>query len=423
LALSAYLLWGSLTQDHLPGCGFESGCDVVLHSRWASWFGLPVSGFALAIYALVLGGAWRLQTSSEPVTRHRVWCVFIAAATALAAAAVWFISLQLFVVRAICPFCMAAHACGVLTSAVLFTSASRAASTKREAKAANRSISISAAAALKSALGGLAAVVILVVGQVIQPAKTYDVQAIASNALSMTNLVANKPTSDSSNASTNPARSATSDTVVARPPRILQLHGDVFSLDLRQVPLHGSPDATNVIVHLFDYSCKHCRQLHPILAETAHGLSNQVAIVSLPVPLDANCNHMIKRPIPDHTNACAYARAGLAVWRANRKKLEEFDDWIFSPDRPPPPEIVRDEARRLVGTNAFEAALRDPWIDQQINVGIRLYETNYVRYRKSQLPEMMIGTNIVSGVPPNVDMFYRFLASNFVLRLPEPTGQ
>jgi hypothetical protein len=196
------------------------------------------------------------------------------------------------------------------------------------------------------------------------------------------------------------------------------LHGNVFSLDLQEVPLHGSAEAKNVIVHLFDYSCQHCRKLHPILSEAVHGLSNQIAVVSLPMPLDPHCNPNMRRAIPDHTNACVYARAGLAVWRAAPAMLEQFDDWIFAPKRPPPPEEVRAEAMRLVGTNAFETAARDPWIDQQLELSVRLYETNYVRYRKSQLPEMIIGTNIVSGVPPNVETLYRFLASKFDLQLP-----
>src|SRR5262245_6004387 len=85
LALSAYLLWGSLTQDHLPGCGFESGCNVVLHSRWASWFGLPVSGFALLIYGLVFVGTGILQNAGETLIRQRLWSLLIAAAAALAA--------------------------------------------------------------------------------------------------------------------------------------------------------------------------------------------------------------------------------------------------------------------------------------------------------------------------------------------------
>jgi len=83
---------------------------------------------------------------------------------------------------------------------------------------------------------------------------------------------------------------------------------------------------------------------------------------------------------------------------------------------------VRTEAMRLVGSNTFLDALNDPWIKQHLEVNIRLYETNYVRYRKSILPELMIGTNIVSGVFRNVRDMYRVLTNQFELELPPAAG-
>src|SRR5207237_4741305 len=156
--------------------------------RWASWLCLPVSAFALLIYSLVFGCSWVLPSSAASSGRRRVWCVFVVAAAALAAAAIWFITLQLFVVRAICPFCMAAHACGLLTAFGLFANVPRATRAPR-ASSLNSAAPISPATAVKSALGGLAAIVILGVGQIIQPIKTYDVQPLASNAFSTTNLI------------------------------------------------------------------------------------------------------------------------------------------------------------------------------------------------------------------------------------------
>jgi len=147
-------------------------------------------------------------------------------------------------------------------------------------------------------------------------------------------------------------------------------------------------------------------------------LSNQLAIVSLLVPLDTNCNRLLKRPIAEHTNACAYALAGLAVWRADPGQMQAFDDWIFASNRPPTPAAVRTEAMRLVGSNSFMKALGDPWIKQHLDLNIRIYETNYVRYRKSVLPELMIGTNIISGVVRGPADLYRVLTNQFKLELP-----
>jgi protein-disulfide isomerase len=201
-------------------------------------------------------------------------------------------------------------------------------------------------------------------------------------------------------------------------PRLLQLHEGEFTLDLHDVPLLGSADAPCVLVHLFDYSCPHCRALHPMLVDLQRQMSNQVAIASLLVPLATNCNPYVKRVMPLHTNACDYARAGLAVWRSEPAKLPAFEEWIFASNRPPTPEAVRAHAMQMVGTNQFEQALRDPWIKAHLDRNISLYATNYYRFKKSVLPELMIGTNIVSGAVRNRDELYGLVTNQFRLSVP-----
>ncbi|MCZ7634644.1 MAG: hypothetical protein M5U12_00340 [Verrucomicrobia bacterium] len=113
LGVSALLLWGSWGNRPLPGCGPDSGCGTVLQSRWAYLFGIPVSLPACLTYLALLGGtvAWRRATTA--VARSRVAWLLCALATTLIGAAFWFIGLQLFATKAVCPFCMAAHACGL----------------------------------------------------------------------------------------------------------------------------------------------------------------------------------------------------------------------------------------------------------------------------------------------------------------------
>ena len=179
--------------------------------------------------------------------------------------------------------------------------------------------------------------------------------------------------------------------------QLMKLAGGLITLDVADLPRMGNRDATNVVVHLFDYSCKHCRALHPMLKKVIEGMSNQVAVALLPVPLDMGCNRLVKAPIPDHTNACLFARYGLAVWRADPSKLAEFDDWIFAPEHPPSPEDAHAEAIRLVGNSSFDAATKDPWVDRQIALGVSVLETNFRLYQKSRLPQLIAGTNIIAG--------------------------
>ncbi len=379
LGLSLFLLYGSLSGDKLPGCGLESGCGAVLHSKWSKLFGLPVSLPALLLYVGILAATFVVPGWPE-AKRPVGWQFLTAAAAALIGAALWFIGLQFFVIHAICPFCMAAHSCGLIIGTLLFWKAPKG---KTPACLAG------------PAWLGWVGTVLLAGAQIVYQPKTYDVLGVASQNGSATNAVL-------STTQTN---------------RTITLHDGVFTLSLKDLPVMGSPNAPYVIVHLFDYSCQHCRQLHPILTRVVKELTNQLAIVCLPVPLATNCNWLLKRPIMDHINACDYAYDGLALWRANPGKLHEFDDWIFKPGRPLPPADTRLEAQRLAGTNEFTAALKDPWIKEQITTNIRLYETNYVRYRRSQLPQLMIGTNIVSGVIRQNDL-YRLLSTQFPIHIP-----
>jgi hypothetical protein len=335
---------------------------------------------ALILYAAVLSATTLVKRVSQQAVRSAIESFLVGSGAALVAAAVWFIGLQVFVIGSICAFCMAAHSCGICVGLILLMRAR----VKIPGDGAGPGITKSRAG---FALAGLASVALLALGQIVERPKTFSVISSAQVA----------------------ARKA---------PRTMQLDGEAFQLDLSNVPLRGSPDAPCVIVHLFDYSCSHCRALHPILMEACRNLSNQVAIASLPVPMATNCNPLLKRVIPAHINACAYAYCALAVWRANPTKLSAFDDWLFAPKLPPVPEAVKAEAMRLVGTNEFNRALEEPWVRQQIDFNIGLYKANYLRFRQDSLPELMIGTNLVAGTIASVNDLYKLLTNQFNIKLP-----
>ena len=425
LGVSLFLLWGSLTGDSLPGCGVESGCNAVMRSRWAYFLGLPVSLPAILLYAATLAALSVQRRAASPGLRWRAWQFLCFAAAAVLAAAIWFVGLQLFIIHAICKFCMVAHGCGAAFGLLLLTRVPTGAPAAAGRQPASPPApALSQAAAGRFALAGLAGVILLAMGQAVHQPKSFVVASMTEGGQIVTNLAATGPAP----AAGQPALPATPPAASpAKPPappkpaphRLMLLHGDAFTLDLNDLPLLGSPQAPHVIVHLFDYSCHYCRQLHPTLAGICRKLSNDLAIISLPMPMDSNCNPVIKRLMPDHTNACEYARIGLAVWRAQREKLPEFDDWVFAPPRPPTPAAVRAEAMRLVGTNAFERAFGDPWIQEQLELSIRLFATNRARYKKGNLPQLMIGTNHVSGVIRSNDLD-RLLTNQFDFRPPDP---
>ncbi len=249
-------------------------------------------------------------------------------------------------------------------------------------------------------------------GQLLYVPKTFTVEA---SPLAAAVLKVGSPSSSSTGTNAVATNTVSGEVVqTPAPSRLLSLHGGLFELNLREVPVLGSPDAKNIMVSLFDYTCTHCRQVHKYLVQAQQRFSNELAIVSLPTPLDVQCNKLIKKQLPDHTNACAYARLGLAVWLADRSQMAVFDDWLFAPQRPVSTNQAAEQAGKLVGTNALIKALQDPWVQSQLEMDSRLYASNYYRFRHGSLPQLMIGTNIISGTfrPADLD---RFLSNQFGL--------
>ncbi|MCX6906180.1 MAG: hypothetical protein NTW03_22410 [Verrucomicrobia bacterium] len=192
-------------------------------------------------------------------------------------------------------------------------------------------------------------------------------------------------------------------------PRLLSLYDGRFQFKLDEVPMMGSPDATNLVVSLFDYTCHHCRLLHPMLREAQRRFSNQLGIVSLPMPMATNCNPAIVRYMRPHANACEYAKLGLAVWRANPGAFAQFDDWLFTLEQIVPSDQAKQYAAQLVGADKLEKALADEWITQQIHTDGYLYHSNYLKMGNSILPELILGPVVSFGPLNSVQDLYKLL--------------
>ncbi len=182
------------------------------------------------------------------------------------------------------------------------------------------------------------------------------------------------------------------------------------------MPIVGSPDAPKVLVSLFDYTCHHCRVMHGQLKQVHQSFSNQLVIVSLPMPLDGACNPAVKRTPSAHVGACEYTRLGLAVWRAKRAMAEQFDDWIFEPEKPPAVAEVRQFAEKLVGKEALGRALADEWVSRQLQEDVTIYEANCQTAKRGDMPQLIIGQVISFGMIRQVEDLYRLLDQQLALR-------
>jgi hypothetical protein len=193
-----------------------------------------------------------------------------------------------------------------------------------------------------------------------------------------------------------------------------QFYEGMFALDLSDVPVIGAPTNGRAVISLFDYSCHHCRAMHPLIEEVQRTFSNELVVVSLPMPLDEKCNRTITRTPRVHSNACLYAHISLAVWRADRAKQTEFDEWLMTGPEPPAVTAALDRAVSLVGSNAFAAAVRDPWVQRQIQFDVAIYEVAY-RSGHGSMPQLIVGSTVSEGTRSREEML-KMLADNLGLK-------
>lgn len=112
LGVSGYLMWGYSVPGATLACGSSHGCEVVKNSPYASILGvsLPVIGLAtyFSFLALAIG-------QSQPAVKNRGWSAYVALALfGLSLAGVLYSAyltyLELFVIYAICRWCVASAA-------------------------------------------------------------------------------------------------------------------------------------------------------------------------------------------------------------------------------------------------------------------------------------------------------------------------
>lgn len=392
---AGYLAWVALKHGPVAGCGPESGCEKVLHSRWAYWLDVPVSLPALLVYLALLGTTVLLQKRSAPDDERGSWAAIITLSVIIAGAALWFVGLQAFVIKAFCKFCMTAHVCGFAAALLCLAHVPLAQDANTPmwvVGSGKRGVPRSALALLASV--GLAGVAVLAGGQLMVQKElnvVKDLRPQLGKAPPGTNYLAIA----AALAAQTPLPPSPSVRLVG--PRLLSLYGNAFMLKLETVPMIGTPDASNVIVSLFDYNCPHCRALHPVLVESQRFYSNRLGIVCLPMPLSTNCNSHLPGRTHSGPNACEFARISLAVWRAKPTAFRQFHDWMFALQHPLPLEQVTNYAAELVGSEKLRAALADPWVPETLAMSCEIHYTNWVTAGSPAMPQLVLGDVVSSG--------------------------
>ncbi len=394
LAVSVYLLYVTFGGTSVAGCGPDSGCDKVLQSRWSKWFGIPVSLYAVLLYGAMLILTFRLSPAVLPERQRDAWVKLIPLAALALASIVWFSVLQYLVLKQFCPYCMTDHICGLIAASLLFLLAPFG-NPPEKSWQAEKQVFVQPSIVPKLLALAFVAFALFAAGQIAYHPKTFSAREIASTA---------------------PATNAPLPALETN--RWFVAYNGLFRFDLNIVPLIGKPTASNAIISLFDYTCHHCRIMHWHLMEAMSHLSNQLAIVSLPMPLDNKCNYTVRQTPAPHTNACEYAKIGLAIWRANPAVHHQFEDWLFTPEQTPLPPVVRQYASALVGSNQLARALQDPWVEQELQAGITIYATNFYHLHNGSMPQIIVGQKLSSGTFGSVADFYKLLDEQLGIKPP-----
>ena len=137
--------------------------------------------------------------------------------------------------------------------------------------------------------------------------------------------------------------------------RLITVTNNRTTLDVRQWPLIGDPDAKYIFVEMFDYTCPHCRATHNAVRGAMERYGDNLAIITLPTPLDRNCNSAAPQNNSFHTDSCEISRLAVAVWRVQPKQFANFHSWLFQQQRTAAE--ARQYANQLVGAKELEDEL------------------------------------------------------------------
>ncbi len=433
--VALYLSYVSFAGGGVAGCGAEGGCSEVLNSRWSKWLGIPVSLPAAGLYLALIGLSFPAgrRSAVSGLGSPAVW-LRIGAWTVLGSAA-WFLFLSAFVLGKFCPYCLTVHLLGSTGAVLALRGLAGGPESVRKSSGTPAGWAIAAPWALLP-LG------LLIAGQVAFAPKTFKVTSVpAGNAAPVANPPAVSPapapavpsvtpptppvaaTPVPSAPSTPPLTStatptpttAASQSALPAHARFLALHGGKFQLDVDQLPILGSPAAAKVMVSQFDYTCEHCRRSHGPITQARQYFSNELAVISLPMPLDGRCNEWIRRASA-HNNGCQLAALALGVWRADRTKFQEFDHWMMTAPEALKVPVALARARSLVGESALDQAIADPWVANTLQVSIALYRENWLAIKNSSMPMLVVGTNIISGTVSSTSDLYRLLDESMGLK-------
>ncbi len=352
IGIDVYLLYHSLIRSTLAGCGEQEYCAQFLSTSCAYAFGVPVSLLALGPHTGLLFLSWRETRDGRPGP-ERFWLITFCCLIFFAA--IWFISIQAFVLGGFCRYCLTAHAAGIVSAIWLLARLVPVPKTMPDWAA--RCLAIVAFLAL-------------ITSQLLFPASRVAVATVTG-----------------SSSTPSPVKGA----------RLIKLSPRLDAIPLENLPVLGNRHGPLILV-FFDFTCANCRRAHPLI-EQAVGDNPNLGIVLIPLPINPRCNHYISNLVEEHRDACDYARMALALWHAHPKDFPAFSNEILGAEPPRSPSDITVWLEGRFGVEEWRRDLADPWVETQMQWDVEGFGEAVQRSGHVELPKFIIGPKIISGAP------------------------
>lgn len=302
--LAAYMGWAHLqlahgagTFDSLCNVGGAFNCDEVNTSRYASLFGIPISLYALPLYA---GMAWLAHVGVQDSDRGaaaRGWLTALAGWNALVSVFMGYVSatdLGFF-----CLFCITMYVLHAISLGLALMAGPRSLAITKDALIAD---------------GLIVAVFAVVAPLSMHLGSQLDAEVVA--AVEASAAVATGPASPATQELSSKERAAGRVTI-PNVQKQVTLSG--------HEPSYGPADAAVTVVEFADFECGYCRKLSHTLIDIKKRYGNTVRFVFKHYPMDKDCNDRVSRT--HHKRACEVA---IAAQCANEQgRFWEYHDLVF----------------------------------------------------------------------------------------------
>lgn len=308
--------------------------------------------------------------TTDPPLRRLALCAMIILGGAIAGSAVWFTIVQKWFIGSFCPYCLTAHAIGLVLATLVISQAGRQFDDELR---------------VKRTLGHRQILGFAIIGLVVSGAMAGA-------------QVHFKPVDS--------YRQGEAEAILP-------------VIDPHNAPVIGSPNGPYIVELLFDYNCPHCQHLHSMLGEAVRRYNGKVVFVLCPTPLNTECNPYIPQNVDEFKDSCELAKIALAVWVASRDAFPPFEKWMFSLDagdrwRPRTVEAARGKAIALIGQTKFNAALSNPWIDEYLQNCIQIYGATALRGNNA-VPKLVFGSHWVIPQPTDTADLMNILTNRLTL--------